>query len=124
MRVVGLLTLVSLSFAAIALAIVFGTVRGIVHDPQHRPVAGADVVLKAADSDFTKTATSDGEGQFTFDAIPLGTYSITVSSSGFAAAQQSLTLLSGASPVLHFELQLAGQEQSLTVLAEASPAQA
>jgi hypothetical protein len=124
MRVLGLLTLVSLSFTAIALATVFGTVRGIVHDPQHRPVGGANVVLKAADSDFTETASSDGEGQFTFDAIPLGTYSITVSSSGFTAAQQTLTLLSGASPVLHFELQLAGQEQSLTVLAEAPPAQA
>jgi hypothetical protein len=124
MRALGLIALVSLSFAATALATVFGTVRGVVHDPQHRPVAGANLVLKAADSDYAKTATSDAEGQFTFDAVPLGTYSITVSSSGFAPAQQTFTILSGASPVLHFELQLGSQNQTITVLAEESPAQA
>jgi hypothetical protein len=123
MRSIGLFVLVSLFFTTVALATVFGTVRGIVHDPQHRPVAGATLSLKAADSDFTKTAATDAEGQFTFDAIPLGTYSITVSSPGFGAAQQTFTILSGASPVLHFELQLASQEQAITVLTDASPAQ-
>ena len=33
-----------------ALATIFGTVRGIAHDPQHRPVAGAHVALKAIGS--------------------------------------------------------------------------
>ncbi len=27
-------------------------VRGVVHDPQHRPIAGANVTLRAAHSDF------------------------------------------------------------------------
>ena len=38
-----------LLFAAAAFATVFGTVRGIVHDPQHRPVPDSEVVLKDQD---------------------------------------------------------------------------
>ena len=38
----------------------FNTVRGVVHDPSHRPVAGAAVTVKARTSDWTqKTETSD-----------------------------------------------------------------
>ena len=35
-------------------ATVFGEVQGIVHDPQHRPIAGATVVLKSANSAFSQ----------------------------------------------------------------------
>src|SRR5689334_6897720 len=84
-------------------ATVFGTVRGIVHDPQHRPVPSTNVSLKATDSDYSRTTMTDAEGQFILDAVPLGTYTINVSSPGFAPTKQTFALLSGASPVLHFE---------------------
>lgn len=106
-----------------AFASVFGTVRGIVHDSQHRPIPNASVVLKAKNSDFTKTAVTDGEGQFTLDAVPVGQYSVTVSSSGFAKTEQTLSVLSGASPTLHFELRVASQVEAVTVSAESAPAQ-
>jgi hypothetical protein len=105
-------------------ATVFGTVRGIVQDPQHRPVPGTNVLLKATDSEYTRTAVTDAEGQFILDAVPLGTYSISVSSAGFAPMKQTFTLLSGASPVLHFELGLASASESITVLADTVSAQA
>src|ERR1700680_3247364 len=75
-----------------ALATVFGTVRGIVHDPQHRPIADAKVTLKAKDSDYTQTAQTDTEGGFHFDAVPLGEYSVTVSQAGFATLEQIVTV--------------------------------
>jgi outer membrane receptor protein involved in Fe transport len=101
---------------------VFGTVRGIVHDPQHRPVADAQVTLKAKASDFSQTVTTDANGEFHFDAVPLGVYTVEVSQTGFTSQQQELTVLSGTAPILHFELQLATQNQSVLV-SEASPAQ-
>jgi len=107
--------------AVAALATVFGTVRGIVHDPQHRPVAGIQVVLKAKSSEFTQTALTDVNGEFHFDAVPLADYTVTVSEQGFATVEQSLSVLSGTAPVLHFELQLASQNQS--ILVSAAPAQ-
>jgi len=113
----------SLLIASLALATVFGTVRGIVHDPQHRPVSDAKVVLKARNSEYIQTTQTDANGEFHFDTVPLGEYTITVSQANFATQEQSLTVLSGTAPVLHFELQLASQNQSITVSADAGPAQ-
>src|SRR5258705_1810875 len=106
-----------------ARATIFGTVRGIVHDPQHRPIVDATVTLKAKSSDYTQTLQTDAEGQFHFDAVPLGEYSVTVSQSGFAAQEQLVTVLSCTAPVLHFELRLPSQAQSVTVLSDSAPAQ-
>ena len=110
--------------AGAAFATVFGTVRGIVHDMQHRPMADVTVVLKAKNSDYAQTTQSDVNGDFHFDAVPLGEYTITVSQANFAAQEQSLTVLSGTAPVLHFELLLASQNQSVTVTADSASAQA
>src|SRR5579862_7057442 len=107
--------LVFLLFGGTAFATVFGTVRGIVHDPQHRPVSNAQVVLKARASDYTQTSTTNDEGDFHFDSVPVGQYIVTVSESGFNKAEQSIDVLSGAAPVLHLELSLATQAQSVTV---------
>src|SRR6266436_8564370 len=105
------------------LATIFGTVRGIVHDPQHRPIVDATVTLKAKSSDYRQTLQTDAEGQFHFDAVPLGEYNVTVSQSGFASQEQLVTVLSGAAPILHFELRLPTQAQSVTVSADSAPAQ-
>src|SRR5467141_4816877 len=105
-----------------AMATIFGTVRGIVHDPQHRPVADATVTLKAKNSDYLQTVQTDAEGGFHFDAVPLGDYVVTVSQAGFATQEQNVTALTGTAPILHFELRLPSQTQSVTV--EAGPAQA
>ena len=32
----------------------YGAVRGVVHDPQHRPIQDAMVMLKAKSSDWTR----------------------------------------------------------------------
>jgi outer membrane receptor protein involved in Fe transport len=110
-------------FGSATLGTIFGTVRGIVHDPQHRPVPDAKVILKAKTSDYTQTMQTDAEGQFHFDAVPLGEYTVNVSQSAFATGQQGVTVLSGTAPILHFELQLATQSQSITVSVESAPAQ-
>jgi outer membrane receptor protein involved in Fe transport len=103
-----------------ALATVFGTVRGIVHDPQHRPVSDIQVILKAKASEFTLTARTDDAGQFHFDAVPLGEYTVAVSDASFAADQQSVAVLSGTAPILHFELRLPTQNQTVVVSADAA----
>ena len=108
---------------ALAFATVLGTVRGIVHDPQHRPVPGSEVVLKAQSSDYMQKTQTDVNGEFHFDAVPLGAYTITVADASFAAVEQSLTVLSGTAPILHIELHIASQNQSVTVSAEAAPGQ-
>lgn len=101
-------------------ATVFGTIRGVVHDPQHRPVPDITIVLKACASDYQQNTQTDDSGQFHFDAVPLGEYIVSVSSTSFVADSQSVTVLSGTAPILHLELRLPTQTQSVTVLAEAA----
>ena len=107
----------ALVFQGITFAGIFGTVRGIVHDPQHRPVPNLQIVLKAKSSEFMQTTQTDANGAFHFDAVPLAEYTVTVSNPGFATIEQTVTVLSGTAPVLHFELQLASQNQSIVVAA-------
>lgn len=109
-----------LAFAGASLATVFGTVRGIVHDPQHRPVSGIQVDLKAKASEFTLSSRTDDSGQFHFDAVPLGEYTVAISDPTFAADQQIVAVLSGTAPILHFELRLPTQNQTMVVSADAA----
>jgi TonB dependent receptor/Carboxypeptidase regulatory-like domain/TonB-dependent Receptor Plug Domain len=116
---VGLFLFLScLVFVPLVRATIFGNIRGIVHDPQHRPVAGATVKLKSATSEWTQTAQTDSDGWFSFSAVPVGDYILTVNKSSFADMQETTTVLSDTSPVLHFQLKLATLTQTATVTAE------
>jgi outer membrane receptor protein involved in Fe transport len=114
---------VALATGTLLFATVFATVRGIVHDQQHRPVGDVQVVLKAINSEFTQTARTDVEGGFHFDSIPVGDYTLDLTKEGFAPTQQNLTVLSGTAPILHFELHVAETKQTVTVTSETAPAQ-
>src|SRR5215470_8435315 len=124
MHRVGKAFAVLLLFAGAALGTIFGTVRGIVHDPQHRPVSNAQVVLKAKASEYTQSTQTDSEGQFHFDSVPLGEYSVEVTDPAFATGRQTMTVFSGTAPILHLELAIASQTQSVEVSADVASAQA
>ena len=103
-------------------ATIFGKIQGIVHDPQHRPVSGATVKLQAITSDWSQTTQTDDNGEFSFTAVPVGDYKITVSQSKFQTAEQPVTVASGSSPVLHFQLAIATVNQTTVVVGEAEVA--
>jgi Carboxypeptidase regulatory-like domain/TonB dependent receptor/TonB-dependent Receptor Plug Domain len=96
-------------------ATIFGSVRGVVHDPQHRPVQGAHLVLKAQNSDYTKSQDSDSNGEFAFTSVPIGNYSVTIASTGFQQTEQDVTVQSDTSPVLHFQLAVQGAKEDVVV---------
>lgn len=106
-----------------AFATVFGSVGGIIHDQQHRPVQNAMVMIHAKSSDWSATINSDANGKFSFNAVPIGEYVVTVAAIGFAQAQQDVVVISGAEPVLHFPLNVAGAKEmvNVTAWAEAVP---
>lgn len=116
---VYLLAVVSLVSAAAALAAVVGSVRGIVHDPQHRPIPGAKVRLNAANSSWSQATQTNDNGEFTFPAVPVGVYNITISAAKFQTSVQNVAVMVNASPILHFVMQIAGVSTTATVTAEA-----
>ncbi len=100
--------------------IVFGAgaaIRGVVHDPEHRPISSAEVVLQGA---VKQTAQSDAAGEFEFTGVPEGAYRLTVTAPGFAASEQPITAAAGRSPVLHLQLELAKVHQAVEVSGAAS----
>ncbi len=109
----------ALFLAGTLLATIFGSVRGIVHDPQHRPVAGAQVTLQAGNSAFKMEATTNAEGVFEFSAVPLGQYTVAVEAKGFAQQAQSLQVVADSAPVLHYQLVVAQASQQVNVIATA-----
>jgi hypothetical protein len=119
-------TIAILAFAACAIAFcplsmraeIFGNVHGIVHDPQHRPIPGADVDLKAIRSEWVQHQKTNDSGEFDFSGVPLGEYSITVSLTNFRTAEQTVVVMSGSSPVLHIPLEIASVSEKTVVVGE------
>ncbi len=99
-----------------ARATVFGEIQGVVHDPQHRPIGGATVVIKSATSALTESTSTDSGGTFRFQTVPFGDYAVTVAQAGFATFTQPLSLASATSPILHFELSIATVKESVVIV--------
>jgi outer membrane cobalamin receptor len=104
-----------LTLALSALATTFGTVRGIIHDPQHRPVQDAMVMIKAKSSDWSATTNSDANGEFSFNAVAAGEYAVTVVGPGFNQSIQNVVVISSTQPILHFALSVAGSRETINV---------
>jgi outer membrane cobalamin receptor len=103
-------------------ATIFGSVRGIIHDPQHRPVQGAMVMLKAKSSEWSRSANTDVNGNFEFNPVPLGEYSVIVANPGFVQGTQEVMVSSGTEPVVHLQLRVAGSNETVNVSAQAAVA--
>jgi outer membrane receptor protein involved in Fe transport len=114
-RSIAIITLLALLAALPALAAVFGTVKAIVHDPQHRPVQGATVEVQSRTSAFKMAGATNDEGIATLQNVPVGEYDVTIQSPGFAAVQQSVTVTSGNVHEMHFALAVAQHQESVEV---------
>ena len=101
-----------LSIAIQVHATIFASVRGIVHDPGHRPVEGAQVTIQAKTSDWSRTVMTSAAGEFQFDAVPVGDYAVSVTAANFAAMNQQTAVISGSAQVLHFQLALSALKQN------------
>jgi hypothetical protein len=79
-------------------------------------------MLRAITSDWSQTAQAEFNGEFSFTAVPVGDYKITVTQPKFQTAEQTVTVASGSAPILHFQLLLAPLNQTTVVTAQAGVA--
>lgn len=115
LRPFGLGVILSFLISLAAGAIIFGNVRGIVHDPQHRPIAGAKVMIHASGSSWFQESKTDDNGEFEFNAVPLGDYVVAVNAAGFDEVKQNVTVSAGSAPILHFPMNVAAVSQRVEV---------
>ena len=57
---------------------------GTVHDPTGAVIPGATITISDASKGFSRTTTSDGQGNYQLLLLPPGTHTITATAAGFA----------------------------------------
>jgi len=96
----------------------YGVLRGIVSDPQGAPIAGATVILTSQATKITRTTISNGSGEYVFNAVDPGTYSVDVSASSFKKSSQSgLIVETGNALTLDAKLSLGSTSETVEVTA-------
>jgi hypothetical protein len=74
---------------------IFATLTGVVSDPSGGVVPNAKIVLKDALSGSNRATVSNGDGYYTFASVPVGTYNLTVTVTGFREYQAKDISLGG-----------------------------
>lgn len=92
-----------------------GSLRGAVQDTSGARVAGAKILAEAADSSLHREAESEDRGEFRIDDLTPGNYHITVSASGFADAEASVSIAVSSVREVTVTLKPVASPQSITV---------
>lgn len=95
-----------------------GAVAGVVRDPTHAAVAGAQVILTNVRTGAAIRTVTDSEGHYAFPSLPAGTYRVEVEAQGFSAGSSG-DLKVGAGQAVPFDvsLSLARVTENVTVRA-------
>src|SRR5467141_3767632 len=97
-----------------------GAINGTVSDPSGAMVAGASVRTTNVATGVTLTTTTTSDGQFAFQDIPLGTYKIVVTASGFSSVTtDNVSVTAGAVYTLPVKLKVGETSTSVEVSAAA-----
>jgi hypothetical protein len=86
---VALLMFFSLLLATFAFASVTGSISGIVKDASGAILPGVQVAATNKDTGVTSTVTTDADGFYALQALPVGMYDVQFSRSGFKTTVQS-----------------------------------
>jgi hypothetical protein len=97
-----------------------GSVQGTVTDPSGAVIPGAAVAILNPVTGFTRTASTDGSGGFSFSNVPFNPYHLTIAATGFTTQTQDVDLSSMVPVSLKITLQLAGGKTTVTVTSEAA----
>jgi outer membrane receptor protein involved in Fe transport len=96
-----------------------GSLSGTVLDTNGAAIAGAEISAKNEGTGLTRTVTTDNQGIYVINELPVGTYSVTISHAGFGT--QTLTGISvgvAANPPVNATLKPGTVEEKVTVTAE------
>jgi Carboxypeptidase regulatory-like domain len=96
------------------------TIRGIVLDASEAAVPGAVVRLENPQTGVTRKATTAATGDYTFAALPPGSYTVRVEAAGFRLSAATAELSVGRELSLNFRLEVSAGRQEIAVEAQAA----
>src|SRR5438874_1743398 len=108
------------SLTAMAQSTVTGAIGGVVNNPNKEVVAGASVTTKNNATNKEDSATTDDSGRFKVPNLQPGEYTLTVSSSGFAAFTAAKVIVEvGRETTINVDLSIQGVTGIVEVPSEA-----
>jgi hypothetical protein len=107
--------LVAAPFAEAQQVVVSAALGGRVTDVTGSNIPGALVVITNRETNQNQSAQTEGDGRYRFPYLPVGSYQLAVSASGFASLKKDLVLSVGQSLDLPVRLTIAGVSEQVTV---------
>ena len=96
------------------------SLQGTVTDPSGGSVANATVVVANEESKAERSTITDAQGEYRFQALPPGTYTLTVTATGFVRHEQKgLHLLVNTPATSNLQLRIGSAMESISVTSEA-----
>ena len=96
-----------------------GNIQGVISDPTGAAINGASVGLRNLDTGVTAVTTTSVSGNYRFNSLAPGRYSVKADASGFQGKEVNLTLSTGELQGLNLTLAVGTSSQSVTVTTEA-----
>jgi hypothetical protein len=95
-----------------------GTVRGQVLDPSGAAIVGATVEIQNPVSGYTRSASTDSQGNFGFDNLPFNPYHLSVTAPRFQATAQDVDVRSPVPIAVNISLKIGTSATTVTVTGE------
>src|SRR5690348_15945001 len=89
MRVGTILAVIVLAASALLAQTFRGTILGTVSDPSGALVSGAQVTVRNVNTGLERSTQTSADGSYSVPELPIGTYSVTISQSGFQTSVTS-----------------------------------
>ena len=116
----AVIAVLALSFSAFA-QVQNGQFAGTVTDPSGAAVANAKVTIKNSSTDLSTSASTNASGNYVFNSVPVGSYSLTVEAPGFkTSSNNNLALNAGTIAHVDFKLQIGKASEVIEVTGEAA----
>ncbi len=97
-----------------------GDIVGRVTDATGAVVPGAKITTRFADTNETRTVTSNGSGEYRFSLMQPGDYVITAEAPGLKSRTEKFTLLVGQESAINLKLEVQGAQEVVEVQATAT----
>jgi hypothetical protein len=96
-----------------------GTIQGIVKDPTGSVMQAVDVTIRNPVSGFSRTATTDTSGSYTFRNLPFNPYHLSIAVDGFQAVERDVEVRTAVPITLDFTLNVATTISAVDVVGHA-----
>ncbi|HWN08432.1 MAG TPA: carboxypeptidase regulatory-like domain-containing protein [Pyrinomonadaceae bacterium] len=114
--IVPILVLAAIALPSLIVSAAGGQIEGKVTDPKGAAVIGAAITVTDPETNQTFTTVTDDQGKYSVAGLPPGTYSITISATGFNEGRRDeVKVEEGATAAVDMKLEIAPVEAAVTI---------